>query len=55
MFKSVINNIMLKEQEERDRLNNLTEKELLIEVILELKKISYQCDDISRKIVIWNN
>lgn len=43
------------EQAERSRLNDLTEKELLIEMVLELKRISDKCDEIGRKIVIWSN
>lgn len=53
MFKKLINRNVLKEQDERERLNNLSEKELLIEIVLELKKIDNKCDDIARKIVIW--
>jgi hypothetical protein len=40
---------------EKERLNNMSEKELLVEMILELKKIDRKCDDIARKIVIWSN
>ena len=40
---------------EKERLNNMSEKELLIEMILELKRIDQKCDDIARKIVIWSN
>ena len=40
---------------EKERLNNLSEKELLIEMIMELKRIDQKCDDIARKIVIWSN
>lgn len=40
---------------EKERLNNMSEKELLVEIILELKKIDRKCDDIARKIVIWSN
>ena len=40
---------------ERDRLNGMREKVLLIEMILELKRIDQKCDDIARKIVIWSN
>ena len=39
---------------EKDRLNNMSEKELLVELILELKKIDRKCDDIARKIVVWS-
>ena len=40
---------------ERPRLMELSEKELLVEMILELKRISEKCDEIGRKIVIWSN
>ena len=40
---------------EKERLNNMSEKELLIEMIMELKRIDQKCDDIARKIVIWSN
>ena len=40
---------------EKERMNNMSEKELLVELILELKKIDLKCDDIVRKIVIWSN
>ncbi len=40
---------------EKARLMELSEKELLIEMIRELKRISEKCDEIGRKIVIWSN
>lgn len=40
---------------EKARLMELSEKDLLTEMILELKRISEKCDEIGRKIVIWNN
>ena len=40
---------------ERERLNNMSEKELLVELVMELKKIDRKCDDIARKIVVWSN
>ena len=40
---------------EKERLNNMSEKELLVELILELQMIDRKCDDIARKIVIWSN
>ena len=55
MFKPVFNKTTFNEQEERDKLNKLSEKELLIEAILEMKKISRKCDNISRKIVVWSD
>ena len=38
---------------EKARLINLSEKELMIEMILELKRISAKCDEIGRKIIIY--
>ena len=55
MFKKLFNRNVLNEHDERERLSNLSEKELLIEIVLELKKIDNKCDDIARKIVIWSN
>ena len=43
------------EKTERTRLMILSEKELMIEMILELKRISSKCDESGRKIVIWSN
>ncbi len=40
---------------EKVRLMELSEKELLVEMVLELKRISEKCDEIGRKIVIWSN
>lgn len=40
---------------EKERLQTMGEKELLIEMIMELKRIDQKCDDIARKIVIWSN
>lgn len=54
MFKKIFKRNGLNELDERDRLSNLSEKELLIEIVLELKKIDNKCDDIARKIVIWS-
>ncbi len=55
MFKKIFKRVTLNEEDERNRLSNLSEKELLIEIVLELKKIDNKCDDIARKIVIWSN
>ena len=43
------------EQAERERLQALSEKELLIEMLIELKKVDKKCDDIARKIVIYSD
>ena len=40
---------------EKAHLMELSEKELLVEMILKLKRISEKCDEIGRKIVIWSN
>jgi hypothetical protein len=55
MFKKIFNRNVLNEQDERDRLSNLSEKELLIKIVLELKRIDNKCNDIARKIVIWSD
>lgn len=43
------------EQAERMRLQSLSEKELLIEILIQLKRVNGKCDDIARKIVIWSD
>lgn len=55
MFKRMINRNKYYDQETISHLNLLSEKELLIEVLLELKKLNDKCDDIARKIVIWSD
>ena len=55
MFKRLMNRNIVNEQEVREYLNSLSEKELIIEVLIELKKINDKCDDIARKIVIWSD
>ena len=55
MFRSIFNKSIFNEQDEREKLNNLSEKDLLIEIIIELKKVSIKCDDIARKIVVWSD
>ncbi len=55
MFRSFFNKNTFNGQEEKEKLNNLSEKELLVELIIELKKVSIKCDDIARKIVIWSD
>ena len=42
-------------ESEKACLMELSEKELLVEMILELKRIREKCDEIGRKIVIWSN
>ena len=55
MFGLLRNNYEEQLRSEKERLNSMSEKELLIEMILELKRIDQKCDDIARKIVIWSN
>lgn len=55
MFGLFRNNYEEQLRSEKERLNSMSEKELLIEMILELKRIDQKCDDIARKIVIWSN
>ena len=55
MFKKLIEKNAANEQKIREELNSLTEKELMIEMLIELKKINNGCDDIARKIVIWSD
>ena len=43
------------EQIERMRLQSLSEKELLIEMLIELKRVDKKCDDIARKIVLYSD
>ena len=45
----------LNEEAERERLSRLSEKELMIELILQLEEVNRKCDDISSKIVIYSN
>ena len=40
---------------EKESLIDLSEKELLVEMILEMKRISEECDEIGRKIVVWGD
>ncbi len=55
MLKHIFNKNKESEQEIRERLSSLSEKELLIEVLVELKRLNDKCDDIAREIVIWSD
>ena len=55
MFRRFRENYEEQLRMERERLNNMSEKELLVELVMELKKIDRKCDDIARKIVVWSN
>lgn len=39
---------------ERLAYMNMTEKELMVEIILELKNISWKCSEINQSIIIWS-
>lgn len=43
------------EDAERNQLMGLSEKDLMVEIIIKLETISQKCDEIGRKIVIWSN
>ncbi len=55
MFNSLFGNREEENHEERQRLQSMSDRELMIEMIIELKRISSKCDEIGRKIVIWSN
>ena len=55
MFRWFRENYEEQLRQEKERLNNMTEKELLVELVIELKNIDRKCDDIARKIVVWSN
>ena len=55
MFRRLRENYEEQLRMEKERLNSMSEKELLIELVMELKKIDRKCDDIARKIVVWSN
>ena len=55
MFGRLMHRNTVNEQEERGYLTSLSEKELMIEMLIELKKLNNKCDDIARKIVIWSD
>lgn len=42
-------------REEKNRLFSLSEKELLVEILLELKRIEDKIDDVERSVRIYNN
>lgn len=55
MFNWFNNGSRLDLESERNRLMELSKKELLVEMIIKLELISQKCDEIGRKIVIWSN
>lgn len=42
-------------REEKNRLLSLSEKELLVEILLELKRIEDRIDDVETSVRIYNN
>ena len=42
-------------REERNRLLSMSEKELLIEILLELKRVEDRIDDVERSVRIYSN
>lgn len=42
-------------REEKNKLLSLSEKELLIEILLELKRIEARIDDVETSVRIYNN
>ena len=55
MFKRMINRNKYYDQETRAHLNSLSEKELLVEILLELKELNNQDKRIARNQVIWSD
>lgn len=55
MFNWRNNHSLENEISERARLNQMTEKELMVEMIIKLDLISQKCEEIGRKIVIYSN
>jgi hypothetical protein len=42
-------------QKEKERLISLSEKELMVEMILKLNEVSDKCDDIKRTVIVWSD
>lgn len=42
-------------REEKNRLLSLSEKELLVEILLELKRVENKIDDVKTSVRIYNN
>lgn len=42
-------------REEKNRLSLLSEKELLVEILLELKRIEKRVDSVERSVRLYNN
>ena len=55
MFNWFNNSSRQDEDADSNQLMQLSEKELMVEIIIKLETISQKCDEIGRKIVIWSN
>lgn len=55
MFGKLFGNKQIDEEKVRKELSEKSEKELLIEVVLELRKISTKCDRIAQRIVVYSD
>lgn len=55
MLRKFLEKSIVDEERERERLMTMSEKELMIEMIILMKKIDVKCDDIARKIVIYSD
>ena len=42
-------------QKEKERLISLSEKELMVEMILKLNEVNDKCDDIKRTVIVWSD
>lgn len=42
-------------REEKNRLLSLSEKELLVEILMELKRIEERIDDVETSVLLYNN
>ena len=42
-------------KKEKERLMSLSEKELMVEMILKLNEVSDKCDNIKRNVIVWSD
>ena len=42
-------------KKEKERLMSLSEKELMVEMILKLNEVSNKCDDIKKTVIVWSD
>ena len=50
IFDKIMEKKEMEIQKEKDRLMSLSEKELMVEIILKLNEISDKCDKIKRRV-----